>query len=463
MKKVLSGILLLLSASLLKAAEAPTREENLVWSADRDTARQAEYAGNEDILLRPGLVADRKSRTVVIDAEATGISPNEPVEFFIIGINSGHDYEAIAVAFACPGDVRQALEFIGLPPGRPVDFEKLYFWPKGERVLLTVDSDDEAVPLKNVPLEKLVFDKRIDAPMRTNGIVFTGSVYLEEDGERKLAAATREPHSIAASYNEQESLLDVPMQAQQGSVYKYHHSNPAFPLRTGQRLVVTMRPERPLTALPRVLDIKLQIKPANHETPAQSPGDVVFLQQFADADEHNLQPLTLNGWLEQIAAWNKAQRDPFVTVSFHPGLPLKTVRELSRLLNSINSPQGIRVEPPPAGHLHFQAFLTDERLADRNQRNVQPPELHVARVESGLQASLTLITETWHENQLRPELSFEEVTLSTPKDLRQALERANPRLPVLLIYAADNITYGDILPYIGTASSSHHLIHVFFK
>lgn len=462
MKKVLSGIILILSAALLNAGEAPTREENLAWSAERDTARQAEYAGNEDILLRPGLVADRKARTVVIDAEATGISPNEPVEFFIIGINSGHDYEAIAVTFACPGDVRQALEFIGLPPGRPVDFENLYFWPKGERVKITVDSDDETVPLKEIPIEKLAFDKRIDAPMRANGLVFTGSVYIEDDGKRELAAATREPHSIAATYNERDSVLDMPMQAQQGMVYKYHFSNPAFPLRTGQQLVFTMQPERPLGALPRVLDVKLQINPAD-EDPAQSPADVVFLQQFEGAAEHNLQPLTLTDWLEQISAWNNAQRDPFVTVSFNTELPLKTVREISRILSSINSPQGIRIEPPPAGELHFKAFMTDERLADRNQRTVQPPELHIERSADGLQTSLTLITETWLDNQLRPELSFEEITLTGPDDLRPALDRSNPRLPVLLIYATGNVTYGDILPYVETANTSHHLIHIFFK
>ena len=63
---------------------------------------------------------------------------NGLAEFFIIGEQSGHGYEAVAVSFASAADIVDGLVFIGMERGRPVDFEKLCLWPKGERVKVSV-------------------------------------------------------------------------------------------------------------------------------------------------------------------------------------------------------------------------------------------------------------------------------------------------------------------------------------
>lgn len=438
-----------------------SREEVLKESAEEDALRREKYAGREDILLRPALIADRSERVVSFSAEATGINTNEPVEFFLIGKESGHDYEAIAVSLAAPLDIKEALDYIGMPAGRPVDYEAMAFWPRGERVLITLSSSDTNCPISDLPIEKLIFNQQTKEPMPETGLVFTGSFPLSENGEMTIAAQVNEPHSIASTYNERQSILDVPAQAMQGDVYRLQTLNPAYPLKAGQRLTVRIEPERSTNQPLRVKNIDLYVSSAATNVQQQTLNSLRFKPVTGETVPAIAEDLTLNEWLEQVTELNRAGFDPFVTVYFDDDLRLDMVAAVSRLFGSIETPRGIRIEPPPAGHLHYKAFTTDEKLADRNQRTVQPPELHLSASAENQKADLTIITETWKENRLRPELSFTTLSIKAPADLTDALSQLENKLPVLLIYAGNAVCYGDILPYVQAAQQSHPLIHVF--
>ncbi len=68
--------MILLAPSALRAQPTSTRQTN------EDTVRQtyeknlAEYGKNADMLVLPGLLADRKSRLITLWGEATGVSPD---------------------------------------------------------------------------------------------------------------------------------------------------------------------------------------------------------------------------------------------------------------------------------------------------------------------------------------------------------------------------------------------------
>ena len=100
------------SALAASAAQAKLRKKK------RAEHRKA-YEGNSDVLVLPGLVADRKERKVDILVEATGLAGGAVAEFLLVDQSSSHGYEALLWSFAKPSDVHAALLFIGLRPGAP--------------------------------------------------------------------------------------------------------------------------------------------------------------------------------------------------------------------------------------------------------------------------------------------------------------------------------------------------------
>jgi hypothetical protein len=199
-----------------KAVVQKAYEENLKRSKD-----------NPDVMVRPGLAADRKEKRVHLLAEATGFPTYDAIEFFLISEESGRDYEALAVSFAKPSDVHEALVFVGSRPGCPVNPSKLRLWPKGERVNVTFEWDAAAstnakAGRVRARAEELILDKRTHKPLPLTGLVFAGSFVDEspgQPGKRGYVADFSDPNSIASDFNEFSTVLDVPRQAEKSSVY----------------------------------------------------------------------------------------------------------------------------------------------------------------------------------------------------------------------------------------------------
>ena len=213
------------------------------------------------MLVLPGLVADRTAREIRLHAEATGIDHEGVVEFFLIGENSSHAYEAIAVAFAEPGDVHRGLRFIGMTPGRPAHPARLQFWPKGERVSLAFKGKYEEFPIR---AEELMIDTQTGKTLAAAGFVFTGATGFEpgeKPGTEIYAANRHDPMSIAANYNERYSVLDIPRRAPQSKLYERQVINKAHAFEPGEFLEVVITPER-TNGPPRVVDFLLTVRPA---------------------------------------------------------------------------------------------------------------------------------------------------------------------------------------------------------
>jgi hypothetical protein len=428
------------------ARRAANKRQVAAWHAERVAALQ----GRPDIMQAPGLIADRTAKRIEFRAEATGLGPRDTVEFFLIGENSGHAYEAIAVALTRPQAIYDALMFLGLSPGRGTDPSKLRFWPKGERVVMAFDG---------IRVETLIFDTREEQPLRPAGLVFTGSTQVPQTNGAppRLAADTREPFSIAANYNEADSLLDVPWQAPQDTVYDRQVLNPHQPFPKGKLLTVILRPEF-TNGTTRVRDLEVAI--------AAPPPTAVGLEAVRCTVRCAQQPelnasYAIDRALGLFSKLNADGHDPFVVLSFDDAMPLGLVRKTCELLGAIDNEKGIRVDAPPAQQLYYKAFMPPAGFRDRAQRTAQPWELHLSLAKGAVAASLTRITEHWEEQALKPRLEVRDYPLAAPADLPVALEKLGPGLPVIIAYAPGDVTLGQVMAYLRPVMATHPIIHVF--
>ena len=350
------------------APDAERREQNKAHVETVYQANKARHAGNSDVLVRKALVADRKAKRVTVLGEATGLAGSGVAEFFIIGEQSGHGYEAVTVSFASAADIVDGLVFIGMARGRPVDSEKLRLWPKGERVLVSVAPRRNGKTASFIRLEELMLDGRTKKPLEETGLVFVGSYDLPSTGltVRRIAADALEPRSIASNYNEPGTVFDVPRRAPQGDVYDSQFMNPAHVFEPGTLLEIAFEPEHK-DGRRRVAD--LLVKALSREgVSSDALGGLLF-----EVSSPNGGPLfgkaqgatncTLNALLAGFTELAESGRDPFVRLEIAPALCLGGVAQLCALLSSIEGTHGIRVEPPPEGHPYYLAFAPDDLIS----------------------------------------------------------------------------------------------------
>jgi len=431
-------------------------------------ANQARYAGNTDVLVRKALVADRRTKRVTVLGEATGLAGSDVAEFFLIGEQSGHGYEAVAVSFASAADIVDALVFIGLERGRPVDFEKLRLWPKGERVAVSLATRENGETGPFVRLEKLMLDDRTKKPLDETGLVFVGSRDLpsSDAGTRRLAADEVEPRSIASNYNEPTTVLDVPRRAPQGDVYESQFMNPDHAFEPGTLLEIALEPEYK-GGRRRVADLAVNAVPREGAS-SEELGGVKFKVSSVGGGplfegKQSATNCTLNAFLAGVTKLVENGRDPFVALQFDPTLRLGGIAQLCALLSSIEGEHGIRVEPPPEGHVYYLAFAPDQRFRDRHKRITQPWELHLPLKEGRIAARLTQIEQIWQDGSIDPELKVKSFHLPEPGDLRKELDRRGPGLPVILVFADPTVTYGQLMAYLAPVLDTHGVIHVYVE
>ena len=153
------------------------------WNTDQ----AKRFGSSTNHLVRPGLIADKQKREVLIKGLTTAVHATEPIEFFLISPQSGHQYEALAMSFALPSHIHEALQFIGLQPGHPVEARSLHTWPKGERVAMTFSWNNQTMRVEN-----LIFHKKYGRALPAKGLIFTGSVRTND----QYAADTEEPAQL---------------------------------------------------------------------------------------------------------------------------------------------------------------------------------------------------------------------------------------------------------------------------
>jgi len=435
-----------------EAVRAASKATVAAWQ----TPLAAQYATDADIMLREGIMANRKTRRINFFAETTGLGASEVAEFFLIGEASGNAYEAIAVSLAQPQDLYDAMLFIGMSPGRGVDYDKLQFWPKGERVYLTIDG---------LRVESLIVDQQTGKPLDPLGLVFIGSraIPVADGGTGvALAAQSRGPFAIAANYNEPESLFDVPYQAAQSAVYSKRTLNPEHEFPKGKCVPVVIEPEHKDGAL-RVRDLALQISCGTNTPPSLTTAHLTLKDR--NGTELNTVP-TLPAVLERFSRMNDDGQDPFVTLRIADDTALGQLRELALLLNTIDGPNGIRVEPPVPGQLYYKAFAPNEAFRIRENRYLQPWELRLNPEPDGsltgtLTGTLTEITEIWTQGEAKPQIETEDHRIASPEAMCQLLTSRKPDVKVILIEAPASLTHGALMTYVAPAYPTHPIIHIF--
>jgi hypothetical protein len=422
----------------------------------------AQYGNDTNFLVRPGVLADRRARRVVIQAEASPLNAQDPVEFFLIGEGSGKEYESLAVALARPGHVYQALTFIGLTPGRPVAPDQLCFWPKGERVHMSFrlpGRDSTTV----VAAEDLVLDSTGRKSLPPAGLVFVGGPITRAETDSNIVAYAvdvGDPGSIASLYNEPITVLDVPRQAAQSEVYGQQIVNDQVRLPGQQMVEVILEPEGNDDRT-RVMDLDLAVA-LSAATSNATLANVTFrlTERTGRKVGENVSFDAIRSVLGVLAAGN---RDAFVTARFDDALPLRVVRAVCAELLKAEDQRLVRMEPPPAGQLYYKAFLPREDFRNRTERLMQPWELHLAGASAAPTGTLVQIEEVWKDDQPRPDLKVTDHAVASGADLRARLEQFGPGLRVILVYAPASLSYGALMRFVSPALTTHPTVHVFLE
>jgi hypothetical protein len=457
--KVFGTVLLVGLCAAARAQELPAyRTNNIAAMRELFNEELVLFAGNTNVLVLPGVRADREARRVVVQAEATGIAESDIAEFFIIAPHSGNDYEALLISLATAGDIDRGLQFIGLAPGRCVDYARYQFWPKGERVRVRVQKAGDSASLR--PIESLVLDEATGDALPHDGLV-----YVQAPGDWVAASDSPERHpidadsrgAIAANYNEPYTLLDVPRIAPQSDVYSRHTVNSNDGFSTGERIEIIMKPELPAGAW-RIQDMDLAITAS---CATQSLANLQFTLTNRTAGT-SLPTAGMNDLLHHFSMLCQNKKDPFVTLHIDDAVQIDALKAFCLILASIETNHGIRMEPPAGGHLYYKAYMPDNALRDRGQRIMQPAELTFRRTGDGtIAVSLLEITEHWHDEVVKPTLTFKTHPIASPAALRDQLADDADNLPILLVFVPPTLTHGELMQWMAPVLGTHPTVHVF--
>jgi len=418
-----------------------------------------------NILMRPGLKADQQTRVITIEAVSTVPAPTDPVEFFLISSDSGHDYEALAVSKASPADLYDALTFIGMTPGQPVDYESMRFWPRGNRIAMRFEWDDSQHTNTSVHhsarVEELILDTRTGKHLPVTGLCYTGSRWVPSASNHEqqvLAADAYDPNSIASDYNEPLSLFDVPRKTLDHEVYGMLRARTEIAPPPDTPIRVVIEPLEP-RGFQRAIDLTLEVEPPRHP----DAGWRGFSYRLLDPQNVPVQHgNTLRHVLATFGRQTKAGHDLFITVKPSRAIRVGDLRDLYQFLAGLETENGIRLEPPPNGHLFFRAFLPAERLRNRETRPSQPPELHITPSPDGLVTGILVrLEENWPDDAERPDITPHPYAVKTPAEALKALNKFDDSLPVLLVYCPERLTYGALLDYILPMMTNHPTVYVF--
>ena len=376
-----------------------------------------------------GIVADRGAGTVRVEARLAGTGAGDIAEFIVITENSGHDYEALFVAKAAASNIVSAMEFLGVPKGAGIDYDKFRFWARGERVKADIVFPGQAP----VPLDSLILDVRGGKPVEPVGFVYVGFGGADSSG----------PGSIISTYNEAETVFDVPRNCVQGEVYEKFRVAGGFPTNKEMMVEIVFTPERRAGAAAgagsRVMDVAL-----GFSTNGVAVGDAAAVP-LAEAGAR-LRELVAEG------------RDVFAALSWDDGLSIGQVRDFCRFLKLLDVDSGVRVAAPAESDPYYKAFVPPDEWRERANRFAQPCELRFAADGA---ATLVAITEVWTDGELKPELKVAEFPGVTVETLPQVIKGKDNELKVLLVFAPEGMLYGALRPFVAAMREGYPNIHVF--
>ncbi|NCC53239.1 MAG: hypothetical protein EOM20_18785 [Spartobacteria bacterium] len=422
-----------------------------------DARHEEQFGDDPGMMVRHALLANRKEGWIRLWGESTGINSRDPVEFMLISHKSGHDYEAYAYAFADPLEIHRALEFIGARPGRPVNYEKLQMWPKGDRVNVFFEWNT-GTP-RRVRAEEVIYNKNTGKTMPEKGFCFVGSVWVEDEAGtgRVYAASEYDPRCIVADYNEPLTVLDVPYKQVDTEVYgsQILNAEVSLPHRYPMEFVI----ERLLPlGEHHVEDLFLKAR-AQAGARGDSLQEMVFDLGLPDGETLG-ENMRLTSLLAHFGRITGAGKDPFVTVAPDGDLTLAGVRGLYVFLSALDTGEGIRIEPPLPGQPYYRAFIPPEAFRERENRPSQPCEIYLRLDGGGVTGHINDIDEIWADDADEPELVVTKIDIGSV-DQVSAWLATKERLPVVLFFLPAEMRYKQFLAYARPFTERNSTIYVF--
>ena len=429
------------------------------------------FQANTNILVLPGLVADKAKRRVEVMVERSGVGRNAPCEFLLIDESSDHAYEALLISFAKPSDVHRAIQFTGTEPGESFDPDSLRFWAKGERFQIGIASSNK--PL--IRIERLFLDQRTGNPLREEGFMFTGSRRLlrADDPQKTFYAADEiQPKAIVSLFNSTFSVLEAPYEASKGEVYQNTTTNPDCDFAEGSLLTLVIEPVDQ-EGHKRVKDLSLEIGIGEAQTNSAS-NDAQLLSGLRfwlkdDATVLNKRP-SMGSVLETLAALDRKQHDYFLTLRFDESVELRQARALARILAAMDSEKGVRIEPPVTNQIYYMSFAPESDLLDREVRSFHPWELSVEENHGKMSGKLLCVESIRKEGSSKSELEFTETNISRPQELRKEIDAAAERTRkseqrakpgVILVFAPPTLAHGKLMKLLAPVLPTHKTIYVY--
>lgn len=401
---------------------------------------------NDRFWIAPYVIADLQQKEVMVWGQHTGMSLGEPLEFFVISEKSGHDYESLMVAFAKPSDIHRALEKIGLQPGTPVHPDAYEFWPRGDRVAATLLWKPEG---EESPVEMAVEKTAVEAEkvMKPEPWIFTGAPTLPsraKEGETVYGADEFSPNSIASTFNLRNTVFDLPRQGTKTQTYGTFLRNPQVKAKDGTPMILRLKPAVKGT-YPEPFDYNLHLSTGEQEVKIEGKNA----------------PEATN--LEEVgAALNqRLNEEHFLRVVFDENLSLQDLSTLARKIQLIEQHvKSVRISPPRAGRLYYQAFIPDPAYRVRTKRPSQPIELHLRETNGNRSATVMELTEVWNESRT-PDILEKRIDISTPADWQAYLEKREEKNPVLFLYAAPETPHNAILEWVTPVIEQFPIVFVY--
>jgi hypothetical protein len=445
-----------------------SHDQNKALAASRYAAALKAHEGQPDVLVLPGLIADRAKRRVEVWGERSAVERNAPCEFMLVSEMSDHTYEALLISFAKPSDVHRGLEFLGTKPGESFDPGSLHYWPKGESFVIRLFRQNQP-PL---PIESLLMDRRTGKSLPEGRFMFTGSrrVTVREGAAEVYAADAVQPMSIVSLFNTADSVLQVPQRAAKDAVYQNTVIHPEAIREDAGLLTLVIEPtNRP--GENRVQELKLDVSATAGAAPSSDADRLKALRvQLKEPGAILQERSPLPALLERLSHLDRQKHDFFLTVRFADDLELGHARAMAGVLALIDSDRGVRIEPPPAEHLYYRAFTPDRNHLDRKTRIFHPLELILSEQEGKVSGQLVFVAPGRKREGSSSELEITTVPVPGPAEFRRQVDAENRRLrerdqatrpPVLMVFASSTMAYGKLLRFLAPVLSTHRTIHLY--
>ena len=433
----------------------PTRQ------ADADRMYQDNikaHAGNDEVLVLPGLVAKRQQKRVEIIAETTPVSKEEAIEFLVVDAASSHGYESFLWSYAKPSDIRRALDFIGVPAGSAYNPQALQFWSKGERMIASIENHAG----KAVRLEDIIYDKATQKSLPPKGYVYTGSVLVPDpkDPAKTIMVADQfDPKAVISGFNASAALIEPNWTISQGDAYQRYHIHPDSDYGENEILTLLLEPEL-VDGKRRVCELKLTI---------QDPQTFMMTGEEGKPLNHDT---SVQGMLEKCLEIKSSGRDPYLTVDFNDELILRDIHQIAKPLAILDQPEGLRIDPPAEGRLYYRSFIPPESWRQPKERMTQSWEVHIDRIAGGLTTRMVIHDEVWKDVSIKPDLQKRTFVAANAEAIMKCIAddaaakegsaaRLRPR--VLFIYAPADLKYRELLNFLQPVIKTHKTVHIYLE